>query len=79
MSAADLEKLARAAGDLACLVAMASDLADEADGGGDMGAIFRAAVLLRSIRAQSKALHVMADAQWIAADRAEQKTQGGAA
>lgn len=77
-AAADLERLTRAAGDVACLVAVASDLADQLDSGARTDVHVLGAVL-RALSGQARALHSTADAQWMAALLAEKGAQVSAA
>lgn len=59
-SAPDAVELTQRVGELACLVAMAADLAADADGAGDMGGLWRLRCLLGAMRPQADSLHEMA-------------------
>lgn len=74
----DLERLTRAAGDVACLAAVAADMAAAVDRG-DEARVHVLAAVLRALLVQASSLHQQADVQWRAAYRAEQAAAGGAA
>lgn len=62
MSTAKQQQVCAQAGELACLVALASALADKAHGEGDGGAAWQLAALLRAMKLQADSLHDLAGA-----------------
>lgn len=60
MSTATQARLTEQAGELACLVALAADLAAKAHNKGDEGAAWQVSALLRAMTLQANALHDLA-------------------
>lgn len=80
-AATDLQALTRAVGDLCNLAIVAEQLVSEAEAG-DTGRVHVLGALLRALRVQARATHSQAEAQWVAAVRAERPRapqEGGAA
>ncbi|MCK6427268.1 MAG: hypothetical protein L6Q75_19610 [Burkholderiaceae bacterium] len=77
-TAADLEQVARQACDVVNLAAAAAEQVAQVEAG-DTYRLPVLGAMLRALLVQAKAMHAGADAQWIAAHRAEQSRAGGAA
>lgn len=60
MSTATQARLTEQAGELACLVALAADLAAKAHNEGAAGAAWQVSALLRAVKLQADALHDLA-------------------
>lgn len=73
-----LERLTRAAGDVACLAVVAADMGAAVDRG-DEARVHVLAAVLRALLVQASALQRQAETHWMDVCRAEKQAAGGAA